>query len=140
MSEITMSTTEIVEHIKKGAKLYRGFGDEIELRLAEGVAFLPLSIFDSLIDQGQIVPEKGGFYRAADPGVAFFDAMGWKLSTVDFDQWLKDAIAKLGSDARVGRLVGFEPANKHPSGWGYIVPEHASRIERTITPIPTARN
>jgi hypothetical protein len=49
--------------------------------------------------------------------------MSWNQQTVDFDRWLgtatRDAIAKLGSGVRVGRLVGYEPANKHPSGWGY---------------------
>ena len=65
MSEITMSTSEIVEHMNKGASFYRGFGDQIELRLPNGVAFVPLTIFDSLIDQGQIVPDKDGFYRVA---------------------------------------------------------------------------
>jgi hypothetical protein len=60
-----------------------------------------------------------------DERIAFFDAMSWNQQTVDFDKWLgtatRDAIAKLGSGVRVGRLVGYEPANKHPSGWGYRV-------------------
>jgi hypothetical protein len=65
MNEISMSTSEIVEHLKKGAQLDRGFGDKIELRLSNGVAFVPLAMLDSLVDQGQIVPGEAGFYRAA---------------------------------------------------------------------------
>jgi hypothetical protein len=65
MNEISMSTSEIVEQIKSGAKLHRGFGEKIELRLQSGIAFVPLNIFDSLIDQGQIVADHDGFYRVA---------------------------------------------------------------------------
>jgi hypothetical protein len=65
MNEVSMSTSEIIEHMKKGAKLHRGFADKIELRLPGGVVFIPQAIFDSLIDQGQIVPEDDGFYRVA---------------------------------------------------------------------------
>ena len=59
---------------------------------------------------------------------AFFYVMGWNPSTVDFDIWLGNAtagtIAKLGSSVRSGGLIGYEPADKHPSGWAYRVPEH----------------
>jgi len=63
MTEISMGTSDIIEHMKNGAKLYRGFGDKIELRLSSGVVLVPVDIFDSLIDQGQVVSNGGGFYR-----------------------------------------------------------------------------
>jgi hypothetical protein len=60
--------------------------------------------------------------------IPFFDVMGWNPSTVDFDIWLGTAnaetIAKLGSNAKAGPLVGYEPAEKHPTGWGYRAPGH----------------
>jgi hypothetical protein len=65
MTEITMGTSDIIAHMKNGAKLHRGFGDKIELRLASGVISVPVDIFDSLIDQNQIVFNGDGFYRLA---------------------------------------------------------------------------
>jgi hypothetical protein len=62
MTEITMGISDIIAQMKNGAKLHRGFGDKIELRLASGVVSVPIEIFDSLIDQNQIV-EQGGFQR-----------------------------------------------------------------------------
>jgi len=62
-----------------------------------------------------------------EQSIPFFDVMGWNPSTVDFDIWLGTAtaetITKLGSKVRRGPLVGYERADKHPSGWGYRVPE-----------------
>ena len=56
--------------MRKGAKLHRGFADDIELRVKDGVYKVPVSIFDTLIDQHQIKPERNGggqmgFYRLA---------------------------------------------------------------------------
>ena len=55
--------------------------------------------------------------------IAFFDAMAWNHQTVDFDKWLgtatRDAITKMGPNVKIGRLVGYEPASNHPSGWAY---------------------
>ena len=65
MTEISMTTSYIIEHMKKGAKLHRGFGDKIELRISGAVVLVPVKIFDSLIDQGQIVFNGDGFYRLA---------------------------------------------------------------------------
>ncbi len=57
----------------------------------------------------------------------FFDVLAWNQSTLDFDRWLgtatRDAIAKLGPGVRASRLVGCEPAGKHPSGWAYRAPD-----------------
>jgi hypothetical protein len=53
----------------------------------------------------------------------FYDVMGWNPSTLYFDRWMGTAtpgtIVNLGPHVRAGRLVGYEPAGKHPSGWGY---------------------
>jgi len=67
MSEVNMSATDILDHMKKGAKLHRAFADKIELRLHDKVVLVPVDIFDSLIDERRIVPEGGaaGYYRAA---------------------------------------------------------------------------
>jgi hypothetical protein len=58
----------------------------------------------------------------------FYYVMGWNPSTVAFDIWLgnatKDIIAKLGSRVRSGGLIGYEPADKHPSGWACHAPGH----------------
>jgi hypothetical protein len=64
----------------------------------------------------------------------FYDAMGWNPSTLYFDRWLgtatPDTIAKLGPCVRPGHLVGYEPAGKHPTGWGYRhVANEATRAE-----------
>jgi hypothetical protein len=60
----------------------------------------------------------------------FYDVMGWNQSTLGFDIWLGTAtpetITKLGPGGKPGGLVGYEPAGKHPSGWGYRhVPDEA---------------
>lgn len=65
MTEINMGTGDIIAHMKNGAKLHRGFGGKIELRLASGVVSVPVDIVDSLIDQNQIVDNGDGFYRLA---------------------------------------------------------------------------
>jgi hypothetical protein len=65
MTEIMMGTSDIIAHMKNGAKLHRGFGSKIELRLASAVVFVPVETFDSLIDQNQIVESGGGFYQVA---------------------------------------------------------------------------
>ena len=67
---------------------------------------------------------------------AFYSVMGWNLLTVDFDIWLGNAtaetIAKLGSRVKAGELIGYEDADKHPSGWAYRVPEADVRLAATI--------
>jgi hypothetical protein len=69
MNEVSMSASDIIEHIRKGAKLYRGFGDNIELRMPDGgLVYVPQLIFDGLVDESRIVSESGvatGFYRLA---------------------------------------------------------------------------
>ena len=70
MTDVNLSTSDILEHMRKGAKLHRGFADDIELRVKDGVYKVPASIFDTLIDQHQIKPERNGggqrgFYRLA---------------------------------------------------------------------------
>jgi hypothetical protein len=55
--------------------------------------------------------------------VPFFSVMGWNQRTVDFDIWLgnatRAAAAELGDRIRLGELVGYEPAEKHPTGWAF---------------------
>ena len=65
MNEISMSTCEIVEHMNKGASL-RGSMGRFELRLPDKVVFVPPNFIFSLIDQGQIVSDEGGYYRVAE--------------------------------------------------------------------------
>jgi hypothetical protein len=60
MTDVNLSASDILEYTKKGAKLHRGFADDIELRVKDGVYKVPVSIFDTLIDQHQIKPEKSG--------------------------------------------------------------------------------
>lgn len=49
--------------------------------------------------------------------------MGWNGQTADFDIWLGNATtaaaAELGDRVRLGALVGYEPADRHPTGWAY---------------------
>jgi hypothetical protein len=55
--------------------------------------------------------------------VPFFSVMGWNQRTVDFDIWLgnatRTAAAEMGDRVRLGELVGYEPTEKHPTGWAY---------------------
>ena len=55
--------------------------------------------------------------------VPFFGVMGWNQQTIDFDIWLgnatRAAAAEMGDRVRLGELVGYEPAEKYPSGWAY---------------------
>jgi hypothetical protein len=70
--------------------------------------------------------------------VAFFYAYGWNQSTLDYDVWLgnatRDAIAKLGSRVKVGELIGYEPADNHPSGWAFRAPAYYVRFDRHAIP------
>jgi hypothetical protein len=60
MAEISMSTSDILNHMRDGAKLYRGFGDDIELRVPSmGTVKIDPRLFDGLIDEGKIVSESG---------------------------------------------------------------------------------
>jgi hypothetical protein len=66
MREVNMSASDVLAHMKEGAKLYRGFGDRIELRAGTGIFLVPVAIFDGLIDENKIVADGGvtlGFYR-----------------------------------------------------------------------------
>ena len=67
MTDVSMSATDVLEHMKNGAKLYRGFADKIELRIPnKGTVMIPAGIFDSLRDEKRIVSESGeatGFYK-----------------------------------------------------------------------------
>jgi hypothetical protein len=69
MTAINTSASDILAQMGFGAKLYRGFGNQIELLLVDGtVGLVPHSLFDRLIDEHKIVPESGdqiGFYRLA---------------------------------------------------------------------------
>jgi len=55
--------------------------------------------------------------------VPFFSVMRWNQKTADFDIWLgnatRAAAAELGDRVRLGELVGYEPAEKHPTGWAF---------------------
>jgi hypothetical protein len=63
---LSMSVSDVLREMKKGAKLYRGFGNMVELRVAGIMAiFIPLPIFDALIDEHKIVAEGEGFYGLA---------------------------------------------------------------------------
>jgi hypothetical protein len=69
MREVNMSASDVLSHMKNGAKLYRGFGDRIELRADTGIFLVPLGIFDALIDEHRIFAEGGvalGFYHLAE--------------------------------------------------------------------------
>jgi hypothetical protein len=70
VDEILMTTTDILDHMRNGARLFRGVADQIELTLSEGQKFeVPLELFDSLIDEHKIVSESGepnGLYRLSD--------------------------------------------------------------------------
>ena len=60
-----MTTSEILEHMKQGAKLHRNFG-EMELRMPDGGKFpIPAAMFDAVTDAGKIVAGSAGFYRLA---------------------------------------------------------------------------
>jgi hypothetical protein len=56
----------------------------------------------------------------------FYPVLAWDSLTSDFNVWLGNATAatilKLGSRVRAGVAVGYEPADKHPTGWAYRVP------------------
>jgi hypothetical protein len=67
MSDVSMTTSDVLQHMREGATLHRGFGDQIELRLTDGrnVA-VPARMFDALIDEHKIKSETGnpsGFYH-----------------------------------------------------------------------------
>ena len=64
MAEISLSVTDILNHMSGGAILHRGW-DEIKLHLADRAVSVPVAIFDQLIDEGRIVTEGGGFYLLA---------------------------------------------------------------------------
>jgi hypothetical protein len=53
--------------------------------------------------------------------IAFFEVFAWNAATGLFDTWLgtatRTAIAKLGPQAQVGGLVGYEVAERFPNGW-----------------------
>jgi hypothetical protein len=66
-NHVMMGTSDILAHMKDGADLYRGFADQIELRLSDGRVFeVPVQMFDDLVREFRIAPEHGertGFYR-----------------------------------------------------------------------------
>jgi hypothetical protein len=65
MNDISMTTTDILEHMRGGAKLFRKFA-QIELRLKDGRKLeVPVQMFDGLMDEHKIVAESRGFYRLA---------------------------------------------------------------------------
>jgi hypothetical protein len=53
--------------------------------------------------------------------IAFFEVFAWNSTTGLFDTWLgtatRTAIAQLGQQVQVGGLVGYEVADRFPSGW-----------------------
>jgi hypothetical protein len=62
---VTMSTSEILEHMRNGAKLRRGIGGRIELRIPNrGLLIVPAPILDALLD-AKIVIVPGGSFRLA---------------------------------------------------------------------------
>ncbi len=69
MTDVSLSASDVLQHLRNGAKLYREFSDKIELRIpGNGTVIVPLAIFDALIDEHKIVSESGqvnGFYRLA---------------------------------------------------------------------------
>ena len=68
MTEVLLSTTDILNHMTQGAKLHRAFGDKIELRMPNGTTIsIPVSMFDALKDETRIISEgeTSGFYRLA---------------------------------------------------------------------------
>ena len=67
MNEINMSASDILTHMRKGAELYRSFGENVELRMTDGNAVLvPIEIFDSLVGEYWIKPRgETGFYDLA---------------------------------------------------------------------------
>jgi hypothetical protein len=61
---VTMSTSEILEHMRSGATLRRGIGDRIELRIPnKGLVIVPTQILDALIDQDKIRVLPGGNFQ-----------------------------------------------------------------------------
>lgn len=69
MNKLTIGASEILAHMRKGAKLHHGFADKIDLRFTDGLSLgVPIQTFDSLIDEHRIVSKNGapsGFYRLA---------------------------------------------------------------------------
>jgi hypothetical protein len=61
---------------------------------------------------------------------AFFYIYAWNPREADFNIWIgnatRDAAAKLGSKVRIGELIGYEPADKHPTGWACRAPAAVS--------------
>lgn len=58
-----MTASNILEHMKQGAKLHREF-ELIELTMLDGRRLSVLTDwFDALIDEHRIVAEAGGFHR-----------------------------------------------------------------------------
>jgi hypothetical protein len=59
------SATDVINEMKKGAKLFRDFGDVIELRMKNETVRVPVEIFDQLVTEMKIVSASGnknGFY------------------------------------------------------------------------------
>jgi hypothetical protein len=70
LASLSFSASDILEQMKRGAKLYRGFGDQVELRIADSVTvIIPVPVFNALIDEHKISEsgEANGFYRLAGP-------------------------------------------------------------------------
>jgi hypothetical protein len=60
VNKLTIGASKTLAHMRKGAKLHRGFADKIELRFTDGLSFgVPMQTFDSLIDERRIVSENG---------------------------------------------------------------------------------
>ncbi len=43
----SMSASDVLDLIKRGANLHRGFAERVELRLAHGIIVVPAAIFDA---------------------------------------------------------------------------------------------
>jgi hypothetical protein len=63
MDDVSMSASDVLDLMKRGAKLHRGIAERIELRLAHGIIIVPAAIFDALVAENRIVPDGRGFYR-----------------------------------------------------------------------------
>jgi hypothetical protein len=64
MRKSSFNATDVLNQMREGAALHRGFNGKIELRLATGVVQVPVEIFDLLQDARRIIPDgDGGFYR-----------------------------------------------------------------------------
>jgi hypothetical protein len=66
MADVTLTTSEILDHMRKRAILKRGIGDRIELRIPDkGLLIVPTHIIDALLVQNKIRHLGGGNFRLA---------------------------------------------------------------------------